>query len=502
VVLLLAAGLYAFSRVPNIFFPPNEREMFYIDVYQPYGTDIRTTARRVARLEKFLLARPEVVNVGTFIGNPGPRWYLGLPMEDQGAHYARLVVNTKTPADVAPAMAAARRFIASQMPATRAVVAKLETGPPVGAAIQVRISGPEIATLYRLRDQVDKVLRTVPGIVNIRDDWGNWTKKLVVEVDQQRAKRAGFTSKDVALSLQTQISGLTATQFREGKEIIPVELRAAKTYREDLGRISGLNIYSFQDGRSLPLSQIADTRLDWQPSNIHRRDAVRTMTIKTDVEGRFASEAFAEARAKLEKLRHSPAWPAGYRIEYGGEFEESGQAQASIMAGLPLAMGLICFLLVWQFNSIVRPLIIVLTIPPMMIGVAFGLLVTDAPFGFMAMLGLISLTGIIINNAIILIDQIEAEKARGRSPAQAVVLSAQKRLRPIIMTSVTTIVGLIPLSLQGGEMWRPMANTLIFGLGFSTALTLILCPVLYTVFFRLRFQGFRWEAATATQDQG
>jgi multidrug efflux pump subunit AcrB len=199
--------------------------------------------------------------------------------------------------------------------------------------------------------------------------------------------------------------------------------------------------------------------------------------------------------ARLAELTASSEWPSAYRIDFGGEFEESAKAQDSITAGLPLAGGLILLLLVWQFNSIRRMAIIVLTIPPMMVGITFGLLLTDAPFGFMAMLGMISLTGIIINNAIILIDSIEKEKKSGQSAPDAIVLSAQKRLRPIIMTTTTTIVGLIPLSLQGGEMFRPMANTLIFGLAFATVLTLFLCPVLYKLFFRVDFKDYQWNPA-------
>jgi multidrug efflux pump subunit AcrB len=190
----------------------------------------------------------------------------------------------------------------------------------------------------------------------------------------------------------------------------------------------------------------------------------------------------------------SETWPIGYKLTYGGQFEESTTASASIQAGLPLAFGLILLLLVLQFNSMRRMLIIILTIPPMMFGITFGLIATKAPFGFMAMLGLISLTGIIINNAIILIESIEKERSRGQTTQNAIVTAAQKRLRPIIMTATTTIVGLLPLSFQGGEMWRPMANTLIFGLAFSTLLSLILCPVLYSLFFRIRFRGYHWEA--------
>ena len=217
------------------------------------------------------------------------------------------------------------------------------------------------------------------------------------------------------------------------------------------------------------------------------------MTIKADVSGRYAREVTGDIAARLSARARSGGWPTGYRISYGGEDEKSSEAQHSIAVGLPLAGGLILLLLVLQFNSMRRMIIIILTIPPTMVGITFGLLASEAPFGFMAMLGMISLTGIVMNNAIILIDSIEYDRGRGLDPRHAVVLSAQQRLRPIVMTAMTTIAGLMPLALSGDEMWRPMANTLIFGLAFGTALTLVLCPVLYSLFFGLRYKDYRWD---------
>jgi len=493
VVGITAVSVWAFQFVPTIFFPPNEREMFFIDLYTPHGIDIRETADRVERLERHLLALEEVVSVGSFIGTPGPRWYLSLDMSDNGSHYARMIINTKTTPGVVEIMAEARNYMNNNLPDVRHVAARLENGPPVGAPIQIRLSGPSIPTIYELRDHVVEKMKKVPGVVNIRDDWGEWTKKLRIYVNQEAAKQAGFTSRDVALSLMTQISGYKATDFRADDEVIPVMLRSKDIDRDDIGRIESINVFSWQDGSSVPLLQIGRAKVRWQASNLRRRDGRRTMTIKADVEGRFASAAISDIRRKMAGLVNSKKWPLSYDINYGGQEEESKDASASIMAGLPLAFGLILLLLVLQFNSIRRMISIILTIPPMMVGITFGLLVTRAPFGFMAMLGMISLTGIIINNAIILIDSMERESARGLDRQDAIVLAAQKRLRPIIMTAATTIAGLLPLSLQGGEMWRPMANTLIFGLAFATVLTLILCPVLYSLFFGVRFRGYHWS---------
>ncbi|GBC64141.1 AcrB/AcrD/AcrF family protein [Desulfonema ishimotonii] len=494
VIGLITLSLWGMKFVPKIFFPPNDREMFVIDFFQPYGTDIEATVRRVARVEKFLRAHDEVVSVGSFIGNGGPRWYLSLSLEDRGANYAKLVINTRTVEGMAKLTEETRHYLDRNFPDTRHSVLRLENGPIVGAPIQLRISGDDYHTLYRLRDAITKAIYPIPGVTNIRDDWGEWTKKLEVEVRQDQAKRAGFSSRDIALSLQTQLSGLPATDFREGKEIIPVVLRSKEAWRRDLGKIESLNVYSFRDGRSTPLMQLASTRLVWQPSNIRRRNQTRTMTVKVDVTGRFTSAVLADVMAAVKKLQASEDWPVGYFLEYGGEKEESGESQKSLAAKFPLAFGLMALLLVAQFNAIRAPVIIVLTVFPMFIGITAGLLLTGDPFGFMALLGVVSLFGILVNNAIMMIDQIEIEKAAGQTLQDAIVVSAQKRFRPIIMTAITTIMGLVPLSLQGGTLWSPLANVLIFGLAFSTVLTLALCPVLYAVFFRTGFGGYQWDA--------
>jgi len=492
VAMFFTAG-WAFQFIPGLFFPPDDREMVVIDFWEPYGWDIRSTEKQVGKLEHYLLGETNsVTEVSSFIGSGGPRWYLALNIEQDNPNYANIVINLASKEVVGEFIEKTRNYLNLEFPDCRHTVKRLENGPPVGAPIQIRLSGKSIDKLYELRDLISESLEQIPGIVNIRDNWGAWTKKLEVDVSQEQAKRAGFTSEDVAMSLQAQISGMPATEFREGKEVIPVVIRSKSAYREDLGKIESLNVYSYATGENIPLLQIARTSLDWQPSKIVRRNRMRTMTIMMDVEGRFAMEVLKEIEPVVAGILAENA-PGGYSAEYGGEDADSAEAQASINAGLPLAMGLLAMILVGQFNSIRRPLIIAITIPPMIVGIVPGLLITQAPFGFMAFLGMISLMGIIVNNAIMMIDRIEIEKEQGQPLPDAIVIAAQKRLRPILMTAITTIVGLIPLSLQGGEMWRPMANTIIFGLAFATVLTLVLCPVLYSLFFRAKYKGYSWN---------
>lgn len=494
VVAACIVSFWGFQFVPKMFFPPNERAQFTIDFWQPFGSDITTTSEEAAKLEKFLLADKGVESIGTFIGTGGPRWYLPLNLEQRNDNLATFIVNTKTVKDADEVIDRVRSDLKNNFPDADFSLKKLMNGPPVGAPVQIRLSGPDQKMLYALRDKIGALLEDTPGVSRVWDDWGQWAKKMVVDVDQNKAREAGLSSFDVALSLQSGMSGYQASTYREGDVNIPIVLRSEGVFRNRLDKLESLNIYSYQDGRSVPLSQIAKTELVWQPSDIRRRDQTRTMTVKADLyDGYFAMQTINAVRPKIEKMMKSSDWPVGYSVAYGGEFEKSQEGQDSINANMPLAMGLLVLVLIFQFNSFRRPLIILLTLPPMMCGITPGMLFTNSAFGFMPMLGMISLLGIIVNNAIMLIDRIEIQRNRGIELADSIVLASLERARPIIMTATTTIIGMVPLSLQGGEMWRPMANCIMSGLMFATVLTLILCPVLYSLFFRQNFKSYTWN---------
>ena len=306
---------------------------------------------------------------------------------------------------------------------------------------------------------------------------------MIVDVDQPRARRAGVTSQDVAVSLQTGLSGIELTQYREGDELIPITLRSVQADRRDVNRLDGFSVFAQATGRSVPLLQVADVRVAWEPSKILRRDRLKTVTVGSQLQpGYTAMEINAEILPWLEE--EASTWPLGYRWEFGGEAETSIEANQSIAAKLPIAAMAIIFLLVLQFNSIRKPAIILLTIPLGVIGVVFGLLVARSYFGFMTLLGIISLAGIVINNAIVLLDRIRIEiEENGFEPGPAILEAAQRRLRPILLTTATTVLGLVPLWLGGGAMWEPMAISIIFGLLFATVLTLGFVPVLYSLFY-------------------
>jgi multidrug efflux pump subunit AcrB len=368
----------------------------------------------------------------------------------------------------------------------------LQTGPPVTNPIEIRISGREESKVFAIVDKVKETLRAIPGPKNIGDDWGIRSKKILVNINQPRARRAGVTNEDIAISLQSGLSGLETTEYREDDKVIPVTLRSVASDRRDIGKIESLNVYAQLTGQSVPLKQVADVEVAWQPAKIKRRQRLKTVTVEADVRTGYTVAEVNNAMVPwLEKAR--AGWGPGYFYSLGGENEESDKANASITEQLPIAGLIILLLLVGQFNSIRRPLIVLLTIPLGVIGVVIGLLVARSYMGFMTFLGIISLAGIVINNAIVLLDRIKIEiDENGLAPAQAILEAGQRRLRPILLTTATTMLALLPLWLGGGVMFEPMAIAIIFGLLFATLLTLGVVPVLYSLFFRVSFKGFNY----------
>ena len=478
---------WGFQFVPAIFFPPNERGQFVIDFELPLGRDLTVTEARVSELEKWLQSRygEEIRSVSSWIGNGGPRWYLSLNPEPANPNYAFLTVLTET-ADPAVIRAMTEEIATHALdafPDARVAAKALENGPPVGDPIQIRLYGRDMMKLYACRDLLTRELLEVEGVHTVRDNWGAWVKQLTVDPDPIRSARLGLSTAEVATNLSLQYRGLTVSNFREDDRAIPIVLRPESDYREFPERIQDIPILR-ADATAIPLSQVAEVSLTTEPGAILREDTLRVMTVKAKVRGRYSSAALADLRPRLETLMASDEWPAGYRIEYGGEQEESAEAQGGIAAVFPISLSILALILIAQFNSIRRFLIVLLTIPPMLCGVTPGLLLTGSTFGFMTLLGIIALLGIIVNNAILLIDEIDSQADSGLARGDAIIAAARSRLRPILMTTVTTIIGLLPLALGGGGMWSSMAWAMASGLAFSTVLTLVLCPVLYDLFFR------------------
>jgi len=497
-VVVFLTVMQGFRFIPKIFFPPNDKPVFTAEFTFPLGTPIEKTEAAIAIIEPFIAEEltatsdrlEGITNWATFIGGGAPRFTLNYSPGPSNPEYAVILANTTSRAVIDELVPKIEGFCLERFPDMRAVVRPLFFGDSVDAPVGVRVMGRDQDVLFSIVDRIKAKLYEVPGTKNIRDSWGMRTKKLLVKVNEERARRAGLTSRDIAISLQTILSGLETTQYREDDKVIPVTLRSVAADREDIGKLESHNIYVQQTGQSVPLKQVADLEIAWQPSKILRRDRLNTVTVMSNLApGVTPFEVSGALKEWLEEDRKS--WGVGYKYGIGGEMENSGDANASIAEQLPIAFFIILILLVGQFNSIRRPIIILSIIPLSLMGVVIGLIVARSYFGFMTFLGVISLAGIVINNAIVLLDRIRFEiDQNGLEPARAIIESAQRRMRPILLTTATTIGGLTPLWLGGGIMWEPMAVAIIFGLGFATILTLGVVPVLYALFFRVKFKGF------------
>ena len=498
VVLIFIVTMWAARFVPALFFPDSDRPSLEVEIELPPGTDIEYTRKVVEGFEGYIVDELLVTNEresglldwATFIGRGAPRYYLSYGPEPQNPAYAILLSTASSLEARDDAITRIRTYFWERHPEVLAEVHPRRLGPPVSHPIQIRISaGRAEDELFSIVDQVKTKLRDTPEARNVGDNWGMRTKKILISVDQARARNAGATSKDVALSLQTLFTGLEVTSYRENEKIIPVTMRSNEEGRLDLDILASANIYISSTGRTIPLSQIASARIVFEPSKILRRNSGRAVSVIADVApGVLPSDVLAEIRPWLAEA--SEAWPLGASYEIGGEDEASSKANASIGAKMPIAAGLIVLLLVMQFNSFRKPLIVLMTVPLGLIGVVLGLLIARSYFGFMTLLGVISLFGIVINNAIVLIDRIDIEiNENGREPSEAILVAGQARLRPILLTTATTILGLVPLYLGGGPMWEPMAVAIISGLAFATLLTLGVVPVLYSLFYRVRVES-------------
>ncbi|MFK7887442.1 MAG: efflux RND transporter permease subunit [Gammaproteobacteria bacterium] len=493
VIGLFATAIWGLGMVPAQFIAPSEDPVFSGKLELPLGTSIETSEAMVRDLDRFISEEfyggdadaPGLRNWLMFIGEGGPRFTLGLDPPNQNPANTFLIANTNAGKDVTKIIPAIQRYLFENYPDVSNQISRLENGPPVGYPIQVRLSGPATDQLYAMASQVTDRLYEDAGVLSVKNTWGLQTKKLIVAVDQERALRAGVTSTDVAFSLRAGLSGLELSQYREGDKLIPITLRIVDSDRLDIRRLDGLSVYSPTAGQPVPLKQVADVRLAFEPGIIKRRDRERTLTLQAQLhEGTTATEINSTLLPWLEKT--SASWGRAYAYEIGGETESSDDANASIAAKLPLALMSIILLLVIQFNSVRRPIIILMTIPLGMIGVTIGLLVARSSIGFFTFLGIIALSGIIINNAIVLIDRIKIEiDELGKTPEQAVIAACLQRFRPIMLTTATTVLGMMPLWWGGTAMFKPMAITIMFGLLFATLLTLLVVPVMYAVLFRV-----------------
>ena len=490
---LFVVSLLGFGFLPFIFFPDSQRNLLTLNLSLPLGTRIETTTARVQMLESYiadsLLVSPQrprgVTDWAAFIGEGPPSYDLGYQPGEGSPGSAHLLLNTSSGEDNQWIIDRLDGFSFRSFPDAEARVSRLSGGSG-GSDVAVRITGPDPDGLFAIAERIKQRLNGMTGTKNIGDDWGPKIKKVVVDIDPSRTRKAGLTNQDIALSLQAALAGFDMGAFREGDQSIPIVLRHESSQEVDVRQLESLNIFAQGSGKNVPLGQVAQVVPQWQLPRIKRRDLNRTMTVTCDAGSGFTAKDVTDALVPwLEE--DSRSWKQGYRYELGGESEESGDAMGAVISKLPLSAFIILGLLILQFNSIRKTFIVLSTIPLGLIGVVAGLLVFGSFFGFFAFLGLISLAGIVINNAIVLLDRIQTEQDRsGRASVDAIVAAAQQRFRPILLTTCTTTLGLVPLYFGGGLMWEPMAVAIMVGLLFATVITLLFVPVLYKILFGVR----------------
>ena len=489
---LFVLSLFGFSLLPFIFFPDSERNLLTANLNLPLGTKIETTTARVERLESYIAdsllvgetSQRGITDWAAFISEGPPPYDLGYQPGEANSGYAHMLLNTSSGDDNQWIIDRLNAFCFRSFPDADVQVSRLAGGGG-GRDVAVRITGPEPNELFGLAERIKRKLNEISSAQNIGDDWGPKIKKVVVDIDQSRTRNAGLTNQDIALSLQTALTGFNTGAYRDGDRSLPIVLRNESSQDVDVRQLESINIYAQSSGENVPLGQVARIEPQWQLAKIKRRDLYRTLTVTCDAKSGFTAQDITDVLIPwIDEDRKS--WKQGYRYELGGESEQSSEAMSAVVAKLPLSGFIILALLIIQFNSFRKTFIVLSTIPLGLIGVIAGLLIFRSFFGFFAFLGLISLAGIVINNAIVLIDRIQIELDRsGRASVEAIITAAQQRFRPILLTTCTTTLGLVPLYLGGGLMWEPMAVAIMVGLLFATVITLVFVPVCYKILFAI-----------------
>ena len=486
-VVAIAAGLFGgftmLAQVPEQFFPESSRNQFYVYLDLPNGATTRATDETVRDVIGWLgdpAENPEVRSNVAYVGYGGPRFFVPLAPRDEDPHVAFILVTLDTAESVSPVQERTRAYLADAHPEALGRIKSFFLGNSETGLLEVRVRGRDLETVSAFGDEVEQALRNVPGALDIHNNWENRITKMQVEIDQVRARRAGVTSEEIAESLNTFFSGGTVTAYREGDQVIPIVLRAADAERTNLDRLRSIEVYSSTGGHSVLLSEVADFIPVNQFSRIERFNLKRTVTVQAKHSWLQAAELLAAVQPALDEI--SARLPAGYSIEIGGEPEDAAKGEDALFEFVPHCLAAIVLILVWQFNSFAKPAIIFITIPLSFVGAAIGLLATGAYMGFMAMLGFLSLAGIIINNAIVLLDQIQVEIDQGSTPYDAVIAASVSRFQPVMMTTLTTILGLLPLMIPPDPLFFAMAVVIAAGLSVGTILTLATVPVLYTLF--------------------
>jgi multidrug efflux pump subunit AcrB len=473
--------LLSFGAVPffgSQFFPPAERNQCLIDIELPASASIFQTREVMESVVSHLGARPEVVSAGLFYGGTAPRFYYNVAPREPAPYLAQVLVNTREAHQVPPLVAALRREFDASIAGARVLVRELEQGPPLEFPIQVRFSGADLDVLRRLADEAAAAVRAAGGY-KVNDDLGWRMPTLRVDIDQAKASSLGVVNTLIGRVMQSAFGGLKVTELREGDHLVPVIIRLAVDERNEASKIRSLYIESLST-RPVPLSSFADVGVRAEFATIPRHSLMRSVTVRAFSRvGELPSEVLARARPALKELEDR--LPAGYRMTFEGEAKELRQSQSEMGAVMGMSIALIALALVLQFNSVIKAGVVLAVVPVGLVGAFVGMTLLQTSLGFMALLGIVSLAGVLVSHIIVISDLIEEARAEGMPLREALIHAGLVRLRAVLVTTLATVGGLVPLALTGGELWRPLTAVHIFGLLLGIVLSLVLLPLLYHV---------------------
>lgn len=504
VAILVGGALVCAKTIGTSFFPKDLHDVFVVNLDLPEGSPIRETRavvldaiREIDRLEG-----KHIRNYTSFVGAGGPRFWLSIEPEQRADNYAQVLVHTRSKEETASVVARLREELPLRIADARVRTQQLETGPPIGIPVQLRVFGEDIQTLRQLAADVKAKMRQIPGVIDVHDDWGDPVFQMTLKVDADRAALSGLTNEDVAKVVDTGLSGLSISQLRERDKLIGIALRLRPSERSQLSDLFSLNVVNTTSGVRVPLRQVASFEQQMVTPKIRRRDHERCITIRCDTaNGVLPSEVVNQLQRVLPAhgtTNHmgqnvsAISFPDGYRWKFGGEKFEQDKGFTSLTVALLVSFAAIYLALVVQFNSVTQPLLVYAAVPFGIVGGLLGLAVMGSSFGFMAFLGVASLAGLIISHVIVLFDFIEEMRHKGEPLRQAVVDAGLARLRPVVTTVLACVGGLIPLAMEGGPLWEPMCYVQIAGMLVATLVTLVIVPVLYVVFVE-DLKLVKWE---------
>ena len=477
---LFVSAVVGFGYVKSGFFPASSTPLFFVDVWEPEGSDIRTTRDDTLRISEYIRGLPGVEQTSSVIGGPHQRFTLVYDSKEPTAVYAQIIVRTSTPENIPAVWQATDDYIRKDMPWIDPIIKALRIGPGRDAKIEARFSGPDPQVLRQLSGRAQEIMRADPEAKDIRDDWRSPVKVVTPVFNEQVGRQLGVTRQNLGDAMKYAFDGIVAGSYRDGIRVLPIRLRAQDEERGDIDNMRDIQVWSLVLGRTVPVSQVVSGyQATWENAAVRSRNRIQTIIASCNPTVELAGPLLLRLRAQIEDIE----LPAGYKLEWGGEYEDSVNAQAGLGQSLPVGFMLMILTSIFLFGKLRQPAIIWLTVPLAIVGITVGLLATGGAFDFMSLLGALSLVGLLIKNAIVLIEEIDQQIEEGKEPYTAVLDSSVSRMRPVVLAAATTILGLIPL--LSDVFFVNMSITIMAGLGFASLLTLTVVPTLYAVFFRI-----------------